>query len=201
MAPARDAAKNVKTVLADGVASGNIDKAKVDAAVAKEDAAAANVHGAASDALNALHAALSPEERQALADKVEAHAEIWKKVNTEAAGSKEKGSHLEHLQKTLGLSQDQVDKISAALQKNALPKTDTAAMDTYVSAFTKAFPTDTFDAKTFNQANAANGAMAKHGTARMVHFYETVTPLLTPEQRTKLADKLRERMKDDGDTK
>jgi Spy/CpxP family protein refolding chaperone len=197
MAPARDASKNVMSTLADGVASGNIDKAKVDAAVAKEQAAAALVHGAASDALNALHAALSPAERQTLADKVEAHAAIWKKVNAEeAVGSKEQGTHLAHLQASLGLSSDQVDKISAALQKSTTAKPDTSAMEGYVAAFAKAFPADTFDAKSFNQANAANGAMAKHGIGRMVTFYATVTPLLTADQRTKLADHLRQRMND-----
>ncbi|HEY2370902.1 MAG TPA: hypothetical protein VGH87_31125, partial [Polyangiaceae bacterium] len=163
----------------------------------KEQAAVAQVHGAASDALNALHAALSPAERQTLADKVEAHAAVWKKVNAEeGVGSKDKGSRLEHLQRTLGLSSDQVDKISAALQKPTTPKPDTTAMDGYVAAFVKAFPGDTFDAKTFNQANAANSAMAKHGIGRMVTFYETVTPVLTADQRTKLADHLRQRMND-----
>ncbi len=197
MAPARDASKNVMSTLADGVAAGNIDKAKVDAAVAKEQTAVAQVHGATTDALNALHAALSPAERQTLADKVEAHAAVWKKVNAEeSVGSKDKGSHLEHMQTTLGLSSDQVDKISAALQKPNAPKPDTTAMDGYVAAFVKAFPADTFDAKTFTQANAANGAMAKHGIGRMVTFYETVTPVLTADQRTKLADHLRQRMND-----
>jgi Spy/CpxP family protein refolding chaperone len=197
MGPARDASKNVMSILADGVAAGNVDKGKVDAAVAKEQAAVAQVHGAAADALNALHAALSPAERQTLADKVEAHAAVWKKVNAEeGVGSKDKGSRLEHMQRTLGLSSDQVDKISAALQKPTTPKPDTTAMDGYVAAFVKAFPGDTFDAKTFNQANAANSAMAKHGIARMVTFYETVTPVLTADQRTKLADHLRQRMND-----
>ena len=34
--------------------------------------------------------------------------------------------------------------------------------------------------------------LASRGATRMAHFYETVTPLLTPEQRTKLAAELRE---------
>ena len=38
--------------------------------------------------------------------------------------------------------------------------------------------------------------MAAWGVTRMVRFYEIVTPLLTPEQRTKLAEHLRERLKD-----
>jgi Spy/CpxP family protein refolding chaperone len=194
MAPARDAHKALVDTLADGVAAGNIDKAKVDAATAKVQAAAAGVHAASQDALNALHAALSPAERTALADKVQAHADVWKKVNIdEEHGSKEKGTHLQHMSETLQLTPDQVDKISTALKTGAPPKPDHAPIAAYVTAFVKAFPTDTFDAKTFNQANAANGAIAKHGTARMVRFYTIVTPILTPDQRTKLAAHLRER--------
>jgi Spy/CpxP family protein refolding chaperone len=196
MQPVHDANKGVITVLADGVAAGNIDKAKVDAAVAKETAAAAGVHQATIDALNALHKELSPEERQALIDKVQAHAEVWKKVNSEDSSSKEKGGHLAKLTESLSLTPDEVDKISTALKANAPPKADHTALDAHLKALEAAFVMDTFDAKTLTTSNAANSAMAKHGTTHMVNFYETVTPLLTPDQRTKLADHLRQRLND-----
>jgi Spy/CpxP family protein refolding chaperone len=197
MAPARDAHRALLTTLADGVAAGNVDKTKVDAAVAKVQTASAGVHAATIDALNALYKALSPEERSALMDKVKAHAAVWKKVNTdEDPASKEKGSHLAKLTETLSLTPDQADKISAALKQGAPPKPDSAALDTHLAALETAFTSPTFDAKTLATANAANGHIAKHGTARMVRFYETVTPLLTPEQRTKLADHLRKRLTD-----
>lgn len=198
MAPARDANKAVITTLADGIAAGTIDKAKVDAAVAKEDAAAAQVHAASIDAMNALHKALSPEERLALVDKVKAHAEVWKKVNTsDDSMSKEKGGRLAHLTESLSLTSDQADKIATALKANApAAKPDSTAVDAHLTAFETAFVTDTFDAKTLTTANAANAAIAKHGTTHMVQFYETVTPLLTPEQRTKLAEHLRQRLND-----
>lgn len=120
MAPARDAHKALISTLADGVAAGKIDTAKVDAAVAKVQTASAGVHAATIDALNALHAALLPVERQALMDKVQAHADVWKKVNTEEAqDSKEKGSHLAKLTQTLSLTADQVDKIDRAQDQRA----------------------------------------------------------------------------------
>jgi Spy/CpxP family protein refolding chaperone len=194
MAPAHDANSALLTTLADGVAAGTFDKAKVDAAVSKVQTTAMQVHPAAVDALNALHAALSPAERAALADKVEAHAAIWKQVNVdEQPDSKEKGTHLAHMTESLSLTPDQVDKIATALKTNAPPKPDKTALEGYVTAFVKAFPAETFDAKTFTNANSANGAMAKGGTARMVFFYEAVTPQLTPDQRTKLANHLRHR--------
>ncbi len=197
MAPARDASRNVLSTLADGISAGTIDKAKVDAAVAKEQTAAAQVHAASADALNALHTALSPEERLALIDKVKAHAAVWKKVNTEEdVASKEKGTHLARLIDMLALTPDQADKISAALKLNAPPKPDSSALDSHLTALETAFVADPFDAKTLATGNAANGHVAKHGTARMVRFYETVTPLLTADQRTKLADHLKQRLND-----
>lgn len=197
MAPARDASRALLQTLADGVAAGNIDKAKVDAAVAKENAAAAQVHTATADALNALHAALSPAERQALVDKVQAHTAVWKKVNAdEDPSSKDKGGHLAKLTESLSLTPDEADKISAALKQNAPPKPDMTAIDAHMKAFETAFVADTFDAKTLATANPANGAIAKNGSARMVRFYTIVTPLITPDQRTKLADHLRQRLND-----
>jgi hypothetical protein len=196
MAPAREANKVVLSVLADGVAAGKMDKPKVDAAVAKEQTVAMAVHAASTDALNRLYAVLSPAERQVLVDKVEAHAAVWKKVNAdEVAGNHDKGTHLAKLTALLGLSTDQVDKMSTALAKDA-PKPDTTAMAAHLTAFEKAFVADSFDAKTLTTANAGNGAMTKHGAARMVRFYSIVTPQLTPDQRTKLAAHLRERLND-----
>jgi Spy/CpxP family protein refolding chaperone len=198
MAPSREAERTVLTLLADGAAAGKIDTAKVDAALAKQATASAAVHAATQDALNQLHAALSPAERAALVEKVKAHTEVWKKGTLdEEHGGKEKGGRLAKLTADLGLTPDQEEKISAALKKDAPPKPDPAAVDAHLKAFETAFVADTFDAKTLaTTANAANSAISKHGTARTVRFYEIVTPLLTPEQRTKLAEHLRERIND-----
>jgi len=197
MAPSREAGRNVLSLVADGVAAGKIDSAKVDAAVAKQETASGAVHAASVEALNQLHAALSPAERAALVDKVRAHAEVWKKLSDdEEYGAKDKTTRLGALAEELSLTPDQVEKISAALKKDAPAKPDTAALDAHVNAFGTAFVADTFDAKTLTTANAANAHISKHGTGRLVRFYKIVTPLLTPEQRTKLAEHLRERLAD-----
>ncbi len=197
MAPSREAGRAVLSLLADGVAAGTIDSGKVDAALAKQATASAAVHAATADALNQLHEVLSPAERAALVDKVKAHVEVWKKVSRdEETGSKEKHTRLAKLTEDLGLTPDQAEKISAALKKDVPPKPDPAALDAHIKAFETAFVADTFDAKTLATANAANAAVSKHGTARTVRFYEIVVPLLTPEQRTKLAEHLRERTND-----
>ncbi len=148
MAPSREAGRAVLTLLADGVAAGKLDTAKIDAAVAKQEAASAGVHAATIEALNELHAALSPAERSALVEKVKAHVEVWKKVNhDEEYGSKDKTAHLAVLTTELSLTPEQVEKISAALKKDAPPKPDAAALDAHVKAFETAFMAEKFDAK------------------------------------------------------
>jgi Spy/CpxP family protein refolding chaperone len=197
MAPSREAAHNVLTILADGAAAGKIDDKKLDAAIAKQEAESGKVHGATIEALDKLHDALSPAERAALVDKVKAHAEVWKKVNQEEEhGSKDKESHLGRLTEELSLTPEQVEKISAALKKDAPPKPDAAKIDAHIKAFEAAFLAEKFDAKALTTANDANTHISKIGAARLARFYKIVIPLLTPEQRTKLAAQLRERLTD-----
>ena len=108
-------------------------------------------------------------------------------------GGKEQGGRRAELAKDLALTTDQVEKMSAAL-KDAHAKVastfDPQKVEGHMQAFATAFAAETFDAKTVT-ANA-NGHLATHGGKRMAVFYETVTPLLTPEQRTKLAEHLRQ---------
>jgi len=196
MAPARDAEHDLMSTIADGVAAGKIDTAKVDAAVAKVATASAGIHAATIDAVTQLHDALAPAERAALVDKVKAHAEVWRKVNVdEKAASKEKGTHLAKLTELLTLTPDQVDKITTALSADTpvTPQNDPKPVDAYVQAFSTAFVADKFDPKPLAApAAAAAGHTARHGGARVARFFEAVTPVLTPDQRTKLAAHLRE---------
>jgi Spy/CpxP family protein refolding chaperone len=200
MGPARDAERDLLSTLADGVSTGKIDNAKVDAAVAKVATASAAIHAATADSLTQLHDALAPVERAALVDKVKAHWEVWHKVNAdEKANAKEKGTHLAKLTELLTLTPDQVDKITTALATDTpvTPQTDPKPVDAYIQAFGAAFVADKFDPKSLNTAATASaGHLARHGGARMARFYEAVTPVLTPDQRTKLAAHMRERLND-----
>ena len=200
MAPARDAEHDLLSTIADGVAMGKIDTVKVDAAVGKVATASAGIHMATTDALTQLHDALAPVERAALVDKVKAHWEVWHKVNAdEKAGSKEKGTHLANLTALLNLTPDQVDTIIKALSAEGpvTPQTDPKVVEAYIQAFATAFVADKFDVKSLaTTATAAAGHVARHGGARLARFYEAVTPVLTPEQRAKLAAQLKERLND-----
>lgn len=194
LAPVRSAERNLKATLAAGVASGNVDAARVDAALAQLWAASTGVQAAATaDALNQIHAILSPEERQVLAEKIEAHWDVYRQVNaSEDPGSHARGSRLERLRTELSLTNAQVDRITAALasSRDARAPTDVQLMDAHVHALADAFATPTFDAKRFAVPQASPD-VAKLGATRMAHFYEAVTPVLTPGQRATLAAKLR----------
>ena len=194
MAPAREAGKLLLLTLADGVASGSVDKVKVDATLATLATAAEAEHEASLETLNKLHAILSPPERAALVEKVQAHWEVWRQVNhDEQPGEREHVGRLARLTEELSLTPDQVDKIRAAFHAAlAEPRAqlDPKRGEAHVHAFSTAFARSSFDAK--RVTSNANGHIAGHGATRMALFYETVAPLLTPEQRTKLAEHLRE---------
>jgi Spy/CpxP family protein refolding chaperone len=199
--PAHDAEAALLSVVADGVATGSIDQAKVDAAIAKMSDVSTQMDDATNDEINKLHALLQPPERQALALKVQAHYEIWFKANAEEAAQPNQelqGGHIHHLAQILGLTPDQVQKIDAAFTQSmstafaGKDKFDDKAAVQHMNAFIAAFPGDTFDAKTLTTADKANSGVAVWGAKRMVRMYQAMTPVLTPDQRTKLAALLRE---------
>jgi Spy/CpxP family protein refolding chaperone len=194
MTPARDLENGLLSTLADGIAAGTIDTVKVDATIGQLDAAATTVHDCSADTLNQLHRVLSRAERAALVTKVQAHWDAWRQANDDAvAGGREKGSRLAALAKELDLTPDQMEKMSAALTSGFAPLSgqfDRKRVDAHVSAFATAFVHKSFDARSLK--SNANGHLATCGAKRTALFYETVTPLLTPEQRATLAQHLRE---------
>ena len=197
MEPAHVAEQNVLNVLADGIAVGKVDDAKVDAALNRVKAASAGLHEAAVASLNQLHAVLTPEQRATLVDKVEAHWEVWKIANTpeEKAGDVDHPGHLDLLAKDLNLAPDQVEKIRAAFAdkvKSHRQKFDPDRVETYIQAFGTAFKAETFDAKTLKGGPLVHQHLAVWGAERMAHFYEAIVPVLTPEQRSKLSAGLKE---------
>jgi len=196
MEPARAAEQNLITILTDGVAAGTLDAAKVDTAVQQLTAAAATtVHDASAGALNQLHEVLTPPQRSALVDKVQAHWAVWQKANAEeAAGGRPEGGRLATLATELDLTPDQVAQVRAALADptKAMPRLDPQEIAAYLTAFGDAFRSDTFDARTLTAADRANAHLVGWGSAHMAHLVEALSPLLTPEQRVELAQHLRE---------
>jgi Spy/CpxP family protein refolding chaperone len=192
LAPARAAEENLVGQLADGLAASRFDTAKIDAATAQVATAAATAHDAAAAALNELHAALTPPQRAALVDKVEAHWAVWQKANAHGASADNDRNHLAALTKDLELTPDQVAKIRAGLSgEHAPPPFDPQEMTTHLRAFGDAFRSDSFDATKLS-ANGANQRLAAWGAAHLAHFLETVSPVLEADQRAELVSDLRE---------
>jgi Spy/CpxP family protein refolding chaperone len=197
MEPARVAEQGLLTALADGIAAGAIDKARVDAALAQMESASEHAHEATADALNQLHAQLTPPQRAALVDKVRAQWAVFRHANAEddPEAKEHPGGRLADLATEIGLSAVQVEKIRMSLQTTT-PTAPTAAEDpAETNAHLErlnAFRADTFDAKTLAGGAAANAHIAARGATRMARFYAAVDPALTPEQRPKLAALLRE---------
>jgi Spy/CpxP family protein refolding chaperone len=194
MAPAGKLEKKLHLTLADGIAAGKIDKAKVDRTIAHLDTAAAAVHECGADGLNQLHAILSSSERWELVEKVQAHWDVWRQVDHEAAaGGRGPGGWVAELQAEVTLTPDQAERISRAVHKALAAgsaRFDPKKIDAKVQALATAFVQDSFDARSLPAT--ANAHLATRGAKRMAIFYETVTPILTPEQRETLAEHLRE---------
>jgi Spy/CpxP family protein refolding chaperone len=201
MEPARSAEQQVVATLADGVEAGTIDTAKVDAALVQVATVAGSLRDATADALNELHAALTPEQRVALVDKVEAHWTIWRSANTDteptAAGGPSHAGYVEALTKELGLTDDQSEKIRvrwSAGAKDSSSPLDSQKVEAHLRAFGMAFESSSFDARSLTTSNGADTLLASWGATRMAHFFESVNPVLTPEQRAALALTLRQHM-------
>ena len=197
MEPAHAAEQKLLNLLADGIASGKIDTAKVKGSIEAMKAASIGAHDATIKSLNELHALLTPEQRAALVDKVDAHWESWKIANNqeEAAGDEAHPGHLDRVAKDLDLTPDQVTKIRAAfgegLKKHPL-KFDATQVEAHMQEFATAFNSEKFDAKALKHGPFAHQHVAVWGAWRMAHFYEAVGPVLTPEQRAKLSAELKE---------
>jgi Spy/CpxP family protein refolding chaperone len=197
MEPARTAEKDFANTLADGVAAGKVDRAKVDASIGKLVTQVQGVHDASLVAMNQLHAALTPAQRAKLVDELHGHWEKWKEAQgkDEAEDKQHHAGHMLAMVRELGLTQDQADKIKASFKDKmkAAPQDHAhKEVQDHLTAFGTAFKADTFDAKKLAGAKAADGHMAKWGATRRARFLEAAAPILTPEQRAKLAQTIRD---------
>jgi Spy/CpxP family protein refolding chaperone len=195
MEPARTAEQGLVATLADGLAAANFDAARVDAALAQVTTAAAALHDASADALNELHTVLTPPQRAALVDKIESHWAVWREANAEETGpANREGDRLAMLAMELGLTAAQADKIRAGLAEGmkAVPRLDPQEIATHLRAFGDAFLSEKFDARALTTASGANAHLVGWGAAHMAHFVETVSPVLIPDQRAQLAQRLRD---------
>jgi Spy/CpxP family protein refolding chaperone len=186
-----DEEEHVLTALAEGVAAGAVDAAKIDAAVAQLVKAANVTHPCVVGPLNTVHQLLSPLERLELGEKVRAHWEVWRHVNVELANdSREAAGGLASVARELKVSPEQTAKMAAALKALPVVKFDADAAQAQIVGFAKAFGKEAFDAASTSTHSTA--VLSEHAAMRMAKFYATIAPMLTPEQRATLAAHLKE---------
>lgn len=187
MRPAAEVESALVAALADGVAGAKIDATATDAAIEKLSASSAAAHATAAADLDRLHALLTPPQRGALVDKLDAQWALWKRAN---AGDQ---SHLPALSREIGLDPVQIDELRHQLASSeaAAPLRE-AEIERHLQEFGIAFQGQSFDAKSLSsQVGEDSRHMAGWGTVRLARFCEAVNPLLRPAQRQKLVDLLR----------
>jgi Spy/CpxP family protein refolding chaperone len=194
MDAAHAAEQRLLSTLAEGLAAANLEAAKVDADVARVVAAFASVHDESAETLNQLHALLTPSQRAALVDEVESHWVVWQHANVEETGAANTNdSYVAALAADLGLTREQVDKFRAGLGagRRAVMRLDPKVIATHLRAFGGAFRSEKFDGRGLTSASGANAHLVGWGAARMALFVEALSPVLAPDQRAKLAQRLR----------
>lgn len=205
-----EASKGLHTELIAAVKAGKIDAAKLEPHYVAIEKVTAAGHQKQAEALTALHAALEPAQRKAVAAAVRAKADEWDDLredmeerktehvhNVIDAGGSDAGFTLGGTRRTLDrltrgveLDADQQKKLDAIATKEDATKASRAGSDEMkkrMEALLAAFEKDTFDAKKLDLFDAKK--------ARAPMEYETklltqILAVLKPEQREKLAAKM-----------
>lgn len=193
MGPARASEQALLQTLADGVAADLIDSARVEDALARLASTTSGLSDGVAVDLSNLHSILRPEQRAALVDKVDAHWTLWQRANGEgASGDAKRWGRLDKLTVALALTPAQVEKVRAGVD-GAREGSRPMAFEE-IEARIHAF--EAFRGESFNPTPLASDAPSVHlaswGAARMAKFFETLSPLLSADQRAKLAGMLRD---------
>ena len=190
-ATTREARKAFAEALAAGLEKGAIDRPQTDARIEDVARAAEADKGALQDAMNKLHAALTPDQRKAL---VAAVRSDWKHGHSEAAGPRQE---FRKLADEIGMTADQRHALKEQLGKEM--KDAGHAMRAkrsdywhHLKAIGQAFPQEQFDAHSLD-VGKDGPEMARFWGARAEHMAEAATQVLTPPQRAELAAKIREK--------
>ncbi len=189
-AQVRTARQDLMTTLAAQIEAGAIDRAALQPKIAAITAAMQASQPADRSAFEQLHAVLTPEQRTAFVDAVQARMEQQK------GALKDKGG-IHQIAEQLQLTDDQKAQIKAAvMQKMQAEGGKEAQRDFHGAkhqgqAVMAAFKQDTF---VFDQVAPAKdlSQQVSRTTDHIVGIAEIALPILTPAQRTLAAQKLRE---------
>jgi Spy/CpxP family protein refolding chaperone len=198
--------KQLDSDVADGASAGKIDKVKIDADLKKVIQTAESTAIAVQDAMNKLHKTLDPTQRKKLVELLRAEA-AKHHGHEHGMGPKGDAKGDEHhemahqkpgekLAAELGLTPEQREKLSKKLEielkvNKTNMKEHWGTMQKHMKTLLDAFESDTFDAKKAGVGSNI-GQMVKMMAAGRIRFVEAVLSVLTPEQRGKFADHIRQ---------
>lgn len=200
--PAHAAGIELANILATGLEKGAVDDAAATAQAARVADAVKGQREAIQDAVQKLHDALTPAQRQELVNRMRDHHKGMREHGKGMHGMAGPGKgpdgmflRLHALAGELGLTAEQKEAFRSAITGELQKGTPAEAarhgqFREHLRGLGDAFVQDSFDAKKAD-VGAHAPEMADVWTKRLVTFTETAVRILTPEQRAKLAQHIR----------
>jgi Spy/CpxP family protein refolding chaperone len=194
-AAVRAAHEKLGNALTDAVLAGKVDAARmaplIDGLAAAVDAAKPIFQAEA----NELHATLDAAQRTALIQATRAHFKgMWH--HAEKRGEDSMIGPVGEIARKLALTDDQIETIRAAA-KSAMGESfhakreERQQMRAHLDAIGEAFESETFDAKALD-VGADGAEMARERVERVVTLVGIALPVLTADQRAKLAEHIQD---------
>jgi|HubBroStandDraft_4_1064222.scaffolds.fasta_scaffold29833_2 Spy/CpxP family protein refolding chaperone len=181
--PVKQADARLLTALATQVEQAAIDRQALAPDLQARDGAAAAAHAVDQQTLQQLHDLLTPAQRSALVDAVEATGH--------GGDGHDRREHLAHMEERLGLSEQQEAQIASNLRAEHQGAPDGGhhgGAGAWRQAWLESFRTDSFNA-TANGAQHGGGHRGDH----LENLMQAMLPVLSPTQRAQLATQLRHR--------
>ena len=192
--------REYQAVVMEGIKAGKIDTTKLEPLYETMERARAEQKAKQAEALDGLYAALTPEQRKSVADKLKPRfaerAEPAPDQQKKKADPKERAQHkLDRMTKDLSLTDAQKKKLEPLLVKEATPAepqmNSRAASKKRMTALLEAFEKDGFDAKKLDLSAGPDPKEWKKRMDSRVSLFNQISAVLEPEQRDKLAASMR----------
>jgi Spy/CpxP family protein refolding chaperone len=186
----RDARRDLMLVLADEIAAGTIDRQALKPKIDAVAAAVQSIQPADRAAFERLHALLAPDQRVAFVDALEARIH-------DRFGHAGQLHPMKQWAEDLKLTDDQRDQIRAAMRQGFASARESGQGHFWAGRRQGVKLLDAFKTDQFSMDQVAPvldvGQRATAMSERFVDIATRVLPILTPEQRTIAAGKIRER--------
>jgi small-conductance mechanosensitive channel len=190
-APVREARAALGAEVARQVRAGTLDATRTQPLIDQIKAAHAATKPAMQAAVQQIHDMLDAGQRSALVAAMQSQHEQFR------AARAEHGQRMARVAAELGLSDEQVSTIRASMkaayaERGEEMHAEHAQMKARMQALATAFQSDTFDARALDVGGHAAGAMGHFAGMRQA-FLRAAVPVLSADQREKLASKIEAR--------